>query len=518
MKIASAFALLNIAGLAAAITPAARFRLGCAILQDTIYCYGGGQYVAGASSFNHALSDHLMMPLTADFKVANAQSNWTNVPAPKNYITEPNYAFAMTAVSKTQYVIQGGAGYNDGKTMLKNKTVLYDAPSNTWQAIATAFNQTMGSSLNVDQNNNTYLFGGEWIYTYSDSDNFMTMNLGSLQWISTAPTNSITFLQDHASDIDAQGIIYYVGGKTSSTDFATMTSITTYNTVNNQWGSIPISGTVPSIRNLHTFTYMPKANKFVLFGGKQGLAENPKSITDICYTFDPVSKAYTAQNVPTLGSGSRYGHAAVYYMDMYLFIIFGADGSQPNLNSFAILDTTSWNWVDTYSASGNPTLISNGNGGSSGNGNSGNSGSSNDSSSGGIGSGAIAGIVIAVVAVGAIAGGAFFFIRRRNNQRQQKHHSQSSQNQFTMDPTPPNYFTSETQHFMMNYNGQNNSNRTPDPAFFPDGSSTTSAPTYTSASSPLVTSPSTLVGKPDISTIDEKSPSSFTPTKPHGMQ
>ncbi|ORX58837.1 hypothetical protein DM01DRAFT_1405459 [Hesseltinella vesiculosa] len=527
MKTAIAILLTNAAGMALAYQPAARFRQGCVNLQQKIYCYGGGQYVPGANSFNHVLGDHFSLDLSSDFKISSAQTSWQNISTPVGFALEPNYAFAMTKTSNTSYIIQGGAGYNDGKSMLVNKTTVYNAAANQWQAIPTAFNQTMGSTINIDAYNNVYLFGGEWIYTYTPFTSFMTMSLNSDLWVSTAAPNTISVLQDHASDI-ANGVIYYVGGTIGKTGNYPMKNIITFDTSKQQWATLTVTGNLPSIRNLHTFTYLPDKNLFVLFGGKQGTGDAPQSISDICYSYDPTSNTYTQQNVATIGTGSRYAHSAIYYLDRYLFVLFGADGSANQLNDFYALDVTNWQWVSTYSASGNPTYVSggsgsgngSGSGSGSGNGSGSGSGSSGSSGSSGVSGGTIGGIVVAVVAVAAIAGGVFFFIRRRNNQRAAKL-TQNSQNQFTLDAQPPGYFTSETQEFMMNYNGQNNS-----PAHnFPDGTSVTSAPTYTSAASP--TSPSTLVGKPDVgapmsaygkpdvSASDEKA-KLFAPAKPHG--
>lgn len=88
----------------------------------------------------------------------------------------------------------------------------------------------------------------------------------------------------------------------------------------------------------------------------------------------------------SIGSGSRFGHSAVLYMDTYLFIVFGGDHVTMSMNNFFLLDIDNWIWLDNFTTTGH-----------SGDGNS--TGTASDIPPSGISGGAIAGIVIGVVAL-----------------------------------------------------------------------------------------------------------------------
>ncbi|CAO3591602.1 unnamed protein product [Absidia cylindrospora] len=552
--------------LISALAPQPRFGQGCVSLKQKIYCYGGGRFVAGATNYNTVYNDHLVLDLSKDFAVSDAQNAWNSLPAPSNFTLEPNYKYAFSAISNTSYIVTSGSGYNDNKTPLKNKTTVYHADKDEWESIPTTANQSIGITLDIDNNGNAYVFGG--IITYTNiipNRNLMTLTLSSNQW-SMLPLGPGTILQtDHASAMDKTGIIYYTGGRIGSPSGGVyswntnvpLTSIATYNTKAQTWGSVAVAGDNPTLRNSHTFTYMPKDNKFVLFGGKQGSSETPGSFDDICYTFDPVAKTWAQQNVTKIGSGSRFGHSAVLYNDIYLFIIFGADEVTMSMNDFHVLNVQDWSWVSQFSASGLPDANGNGNG-------SGNSSSDGGLAIGGdpapIGGGAIAGIVIGVLAAIGIAIGAFFFLRRRrnnnnnnnnttthgndnyNNRNQDVAAERKPRDDFEVDqefqvPPAPMHFSTTAQNFINAGNSKTNLGQSPldqqqpqdNRVYHPDEMSTSTAPTYTSGT-PILVSPvsTTVVGsdngarqyqyKPDL-TMDTTTQHSFDqePVKPHGL-
>ncbi|ORZ20775.1 hypothetical protein BCR42DRAFT_489243 [Absidia repens] len=547
--------------LISALAPQPRFGQGCVSLKQKIYCYGGGRFVAGATNYNTVYNDHLVLDLSKDFAVNDAQNAWNNLPAPSNFTLEPNYKFAFAPISNTSYLVTSGSGYNDNKTPLKNKTTLYHADKDEWESIPTTANQSIGITLDVDNNGKGYVFGG--IITYTNivpNRNLLTLTLSSKQW-STLPLGPGTTLRtDHASAMDKNGIIYYTGGRIGSPSGGVyswntnvpLTSITTYDTKAQTWGSVAVSGANPTLRNSHTFTYLPKDNKFVLFGGKQGLSETPGSFDDICYTFDPAEKTWTRQNVTTIGSGSRFGHSAVLYNNVYLFIIFGADEVTMSMNDFHVLNVQNWSWVTQFSANGLPDANGNGNG----NGNNSSTGGKNSDDPTPISGGAIAGIVIGVVAAIGIAAGAFFFLRRRrnnNNNTTTNGNNNVNNNQnlaaerkprddFEVDqefevPPAPRYFSTTAQNFINAGNNKTNLGQSPldqqqpqdNRVYHPDEMSTSTAPTYTSGT-PIMVSPvaTTVVGsdngvrqnqyKPDL-TMDPATEHSFDqePVKPHGL-
>ncbi|KAI9304337.1 hypothetical protein BJ944DRAFT_266985 [Cunninghamella echinulata] len=520
--------------------PQPRHRQGCVVLQQKIHCFGGGVYVSGGNSFNRVLNEHYVLDLSKDFLLKDGRSAWQLLPPSNDFILEPNYSFGMTATSNTSFVVVSGSGYNDGKSFLKNKTISYDATQNTWSTIPSTINQTVGGTANYN-GDNLYIFGGQQIYAYTlPLLSLYQLSLNNNQWTTAALLNGDTnglYRALHASDIDSNGVIYYVGGRRAVptgtswnwlTQLVPFTSIATYDTKNQVWGSIKISGTVPSIRTLHTFTYMPQTNNFVMFGGKQGDSETPIAISDICYTYDVANKTWQQQNVAQIGSGSRYGHSAVLYKDLYLFIIFGADTSNFGLNDFHMLDVRTWSWLDNFSASGEPQV--NTNDGSNPNGsNSSGSSKSNESS---ISSGAIAGIVVAVVALLGVGAGLFYLRKRKQNSGKDQ---RESRDQFVVDHeyedpvAPPQYFSPTAVNFMANNNENQKSqqlyqqaqitNPQEQRSYIPDEMSTSTAPTYSSLATPITSdtqqyNQQPAVYKPDLMHDDRATISPVSTVKP----
>ncbi|CAO3612486.1 unnamed protein product [Cunninghamella echinulata] len=529
--------------------PQPRHRQGCVVLQQKIHCFGGGIHVSGGNSYNRVLNEHYVLDLSKDFLLKDGQSAWQLLPPSNDFVLEPNYAFGMAATSNTSFVVVSGSGYNDGKSFLKNKTISYDATKNTWSTIPSTVNQTVGGTANYD-GTNLYFFGGQQIYAYTlPLLSLYRLSLNNNQWTTAAIVNGVAnglYRAVHASDMDSNGVIYYVGGRqgipakddpTSTywnwmTQLIPFTSIATYDTKNQVWGSIKISGTVPSIRTLHTFTYMPQTNNFVMFGGKQGDSEKPVAVSDICYTFDVANKTWQQQNVEQIGSGSRYGHSAVLYKDLYLFIIFGGDASNFELSDFHMLDVKTWTWLDNFSASGQPQVNNNDGSGSNGSNNSG-SGNGKSTESSSISSGAIAGIIIGVVALLGIGAGLFFLRKRKQNSGKEQRESRDQfvvDNEYEDPVAPPQYFSPTAVNFMANNNENQKSqhlyqqpqitNPQEQRSYIPDEMSTSSAPTYSSLATPVTSDTQQqynqhpVVYKPDLMHGDKATISPVSTVKP----
>lgn len=111
-------------------------------LKQKIYCYGGGQYVSGATNYNTVYNDHLVLDLSQNFIVNDAQDAWTSLPSPNNFSLEPNYKYGFSVINDTSYMVTSGSGYNDNKTPLKNKTTVYHIDKDEWESIPTTGNQS----------------------------------------------------------------------------------------------------------------------------------------------------------------------------------------------------------------------------------------------------------------------------------------------------------------------------------------------------------------------------------------
>jgi hypothetical protein len=104
-------------------------------------------------------------------------------------------------------------------------------------------------------------------------------------------------------------------------------------------------------------------------------------------------------------------------MDTYLFIIFGADHVTMSMNSFSLLNLETWTWLDNFSATGHPngTVSNNGSITSSTGGGSATTTNITPSiaASNSIGGGAIAGIVIGVVAFVSLYHAMYYYLPAR---------------------------------------------------------------------------------------------------------
>ncbi|ORZ09310.1 hypothetical protein BCR42DRAFT_424164 [Absidia repens] len=524
--------------------------LGCVLLQQKIYCYGGGQYVAGGTNYNRVLNDHFSLDLSKDFMVSDGQNAWDMLPTPTDFTLEPNYSYGYTILTPTSYLITSGSGYNDDKTLLKNKTTVYHADKDQWESLPTPANQSIGTTVNIDKHGTLYLFGGILTYTNTlPNPNFITLDILNEQWSMYNLDPDTILRSDHASAMDDSGIIYYVGGRLGIPQKAStyswfsnvpLTTIITYDTTTQTWGNISVTGNIPTVRNGHSFTYVPKSNQFILFGGKQGSGEAPGSFDDICYTFDPKARNWTSQDVAQIDSGSRFGHSAVLYMDLYLFIVFGADHVTMSMNTFNVLDITTWTWLDNFSASGHPNTtgtIDTTPGNSNNDNNTGRNGTQtvDDSNDDPLGGGAIAGIGVGVAAFAVIVGAGTIFLcrRKRDNQPKPTPINQQQQDDFVMDyefdcPEAPIEFTrTNSASNIKNASYRDQQYQLIDRVYQSDAMSTSTTPTYTSTS-PIIVSPATtttIVGhgtssaksqyKPDL-TLDDKHDIDLYLNKPFG--
>lgn len=100
------------------------------MIQDSIYCYSGG-YVAIGSIWQHSTVDEFhFLDLKQTLPVNTDQ--WSCVPSPANYQTEPSMGSSIALISNTSFVLDGG--YSGGN-MITNVTKAYDKQNNQWKTI-----------------------------------------------------------------------------------------------------------------------------------------------------------------------------------------------------------------------------------------------------------------------------------------------------------------------------------------------------------------------------------------------
>lgn len=111
--------------------------VGCQLLlNDTrIYCYSGG-YAKTVNLDITPLPDHYYLDVSKDFTVSNTYNSWTRVVDPPNFVTEATFGYVSVKFSDTSVLLNGGTGNNDGKSYMKNQTVIYHADQNQWETIS----------------------------------------------------------------------------------------------------------------------------------------------------------------------------------------------------------------------------------------------------------------------------------------------------------------------------------------------------------------------------------------------
>lgn len=101
--------------------------LGCTLVNQKIYCYGG-------TSDQRPTSDHYMLDLSQDFTLNTAINNWQSISSP-DFVLEPNSLFSIISLNHS-YLIHGGLGYGSSQQYKKNITVLFDTTNLSWTTIA----------------------------------------------------------------------------------------------------------------------------------------------------------------------------------------------------------------------------------------------------------------------------------------------------------------------------------------------------------------------------------------------
>ncbi|KAG2233960.1 hypothetical protein INT48_009773 [Thamnidium elegans] len=386
-----------------------------------IYCYSGG-YAKVVNGEATVLSDHYYLDVSRDFIVSNSYSSWTRVLNPPDFVTEPTTAYVSVKLSDTSVLINGGTGVNNNKDYSKNQTTIYHADQNRWETVQSisSFPQTYYGSGALTKNNAIVFYGGSSIIgdilpTFNGTAT-LSMTANNYHWslqASSVPPGNHRY--GHTATTDQSGqLIYYFGGRTIARDSATgvysrpytkFLEFLIFHTDSSIWESkIASSTVVPSGRMSHTTNLIPNSDKLVIYGGAgPDSIGNRFPVKDYMFTYDTKTNVMQPISVPesSVGAGPKFGHSA-------------------STSNFHILDLDTYSWKTDFSAleaapdSTNTTVPAG----------EGNNGFSKDRSSpeeiktaSSLSSGAIAGIVVGILAVvGAIL--AFLLIRRHNKRKQ----------------------------------------------------------------------------------------------------
>lgn len=108
----------------------------CALLNDKIYCYGGGQPVVNKAD-PQSMEDFQYLDVSQSFAVSQSSAAWTSLSTNGSVDPEPNFLFNMIAIPDSNSLfMDGGLGYNNG-TGLLHQAKAYDVDQNSWSVVST---------------------------------------------------------------------------------------------------------------------------------------------------------------------------------------------------------------------------------------------------------------------------------------------------------------------------------------------------------------------------------------------
>ncbi|KAI8079818.1 uncharacterized protein BX664DRAFT_352981 [Halteromyces radiatus] len=416
------YALLSTADVA---TP--RAYLGCSLVLNQIYCYGG--YVPDSGSngtqYNTLSSNFYSLDMSSfDFNgnVSTAQNNWTTITntVGANLLIPLGFHSTAGISGQSKFLMYGGVS----NTAMNNPIVMYDPPSRTWSSVPIWGNYSDQTAIvDLSQTQSLWTWGGNVNSSTTVAPNIAYIfNYGISQWTNVpGDTQNTNVRYSYTATLGNNNRIYMIGGFEDqpgaiyATPATNMLQVRWYDTVSKNWGTdqatiVNSNLATVSQRAYHTTTQIPGSNKFLVYGGSVFIGSQNTIPNDYAYTYDYVAKQYSLLNLGTGGAGRRSGHQAVAYKS-YIFILFGFDDLLLLRNDINVLDVSNATnpvWVTPNRNSTNPTGSSNP------------TSSNTESASSRISQGTTAGIAVAAAIVGiAIFAGILFLVYRRKQKQRQ---------------------------------------------------------------------------------------------------
>ncbi|OAD07824.1 hypothetical protein MUCCIDRAFT_104766 [Mucor lusitanicus CBS 277.49] len=251
-------------------------------------------------------------------------------------------------------------------------------------------------------------------------------------------TPSDHFLARHQSVFDPiTNTLLFMGGeyRTPTSDEPilpnTYSYIKTFDTLNNVWGTMNLSGVLPTQNRLYsTLTLLPSTNRHVLlYGGETG---NVVVVRDYCNILNLDTKSWTRQSIeaPALTPLQRSRHSAVLVNNSTLFVMWGIDPNKVGISSVLILNITNPDAITMSDKYIDPNALSAAEDPNTNTTRSGDSSNTRAEASTGLSSGAKAGIAVAAAVV-AILGALviWLYLRNKKNEKMRKQEQELARQQ-----------------------------------------------------------------------------------------
>ncbi|CAO3619620.1 unnamed protein product [Cunninghamella blakesleeana] len=344
---------------------------GCALVNDSIYCFGGfiGAAMNVGANYNNPVNDHVALDLTpfGDFSVIERQSiQWTNKSNTINGVPLGEVGQLTTStLADGSYVIYGGR-YVGGNTQ---PFAVYHYQSDQWEGLTLPNNNTffVFSQIVNTGHDQIWIWGGAIAGSPSEtlvSNTLYNFNYNNKIWSTGQPStgNSLAY---HTATL-ANNTIYLIGGvsftNSSLRVLVDFNQFRTYNTIDSSWGNITALGPSANSRAHHTTVATDDEKNLIIYGGSQYLKGGFRAVDDTYYVYNIESNRLQRVNMtnpPGATTHHRYGHFATIYKSIYLILVFGySDASTATADNFNVLNIQNISnptWVSFIGANGNPT-------------------------------------------------------------------------------------------------------------------------------------------------------------------
>ncbi|KAI8980950.1 hypothetical protein BDB01DRAFT_794743 [Pilobolus umbonatus] len=417
------------------ISVSPRYSQYCSYLNDSIYCYGGVDSQSTVLSDMHSVYVHDTLPSST----SDLSSAWKKITPSNRYgDTGRLDAQMVTSPDRSRMYIHGG--YNQQSLM--NPFLVYDAASNTWESLpdyrqysinGQIYHATANYVPAVDKfvfyGGQTRVFGNRTVVVDSVTvdasmvgqtatfpfgfHNLTTFDMRTKQWIqirnATRQDNVHFYYGMKSVTVPVSNTQYFFGGVSIIKTNVDIVSTTSFNQIagvmypDYQWETVICTGEIPTERSFFTTTLLPDNNIVLLYGGSRA----DTAVGDYCYTLNLKRRIWKkcSLEIPPSTNVIRFKHSAVLVKN-HLFILFGRQSNEGGLSDMIVIDVTDTSnikYAPHYAYHSEEKVIQ-------------------EKESDGLGTGAIVGIVMGVLAMIIIILGVLFYMHRKRTKRPESVH------------------------------------------------------------------------------------------------